>query len=302
MSKAMTALALLIPLILFAFLAEARLSPGHAQETGIAPMGALKEIIPGYYRYNSHGFISGVIDTSDGVVVIDALGSEVVAKDELRQITAMLHKPVRYLISSTFHNNYTRGNVVYTDAVKIGTENYRTDLVDLMQGLPEAQRQARLPDLTYGDRMALHLGGKDIEILYIGRAHTRGDSIVFVPKDHIVYMSELFFYDRFPWMDSGYVNWINAIDIALKLDANIFVPAHGTMPDNPLESRQALVRFRKVLVDARDAVEKQIAQGATQDQAAARVLLPQYKELDGYRQQREVVVRRMYEDLKGELP
>ena len=170
-----------------------------------------------------------------------------------------------------------------------------------MKNLPAAQQQARLPNFTYRDRLTITPGGKEIQILHVGRAHTRGDSIVFVPADRIVYMSELFFYDRFPWMADGYVNWINAIDIALKLDADIFVPAHGTMAADPRESRQALIRFGQILIDARDAVEKEIARGATEDQTAAAVLLPQYKNLSGYQQQREVVVRRIYRDLTSPL-
>jgi hypothetical protein len=102
-------------------------------------------------------------------------------------------------------------------------------------------------------------------------------------------------------MADGYVNWINAIDIALNLDADIFVPAHGTLTANPRDSRAALIRFRQILIDARDAVEKEIARGATESQVAATVMLPQYKELDGYRQQRDVVVRRIYRDLKSLL-
>jgi cyclase len=152
--------------------------------------------------------------------------------------------------------------------------------------------------------MTLNLGGKEIQIVHIGKAHTRGDSIVFVPEDRIVYLSELLFYDRFPWMNSGYVDWINAIDIALNLDADIFVPGQGpaNWMTNPKASRQALVRFRQILVDARDAVEKEIARGATEDQAVAAVQLPQYQGLNGYRQQKETVVRRTYQDLKGTLP
>ncbi len=125
-----------------------------------------------------------------------------------------------------------------------------------------------------------------------------------MPEDRIVYLSELLFYDRFPWMNSGYVDWINAIDIVLNLDADIFVPGQGpaNWTTNPKASRQALVRFRQILVDARDAVEKEIARGATEDQAVAAVQLPQYQGLNGYRQQRETVVRRTYQDLKGALP
>ena len=304
MPRSVMALAFLFPFCVFAFLSDARLNPASAQASEDLQTGTLLQIIPGHYRYNSNGFISGVIVTSEGVVVVDALSNEAMAEHERQLIASIIGQPVRYLISSPFHNNYTRGNVAYQDVTSIGHENYKADLLALMEedNVPMAEQEARLPDQTYRDRMMLHLGGKEIQILHIGPAHTRGDSIVFVPEDRIVYMSELFFYERFPWMNSGYINWINAIDIALNLEADIFVPSHGFMSDDPLESREALVRFRQTLVDARDAVQREIAQGATEDQVAATVLLPQYESLSGYQQQREVVVRRTYRDLKGTLP
>ena len=304
MPRSVMALAFLFPFFVFAFLSDARLNPASAQASEDLQTGTLLQIIPGHYRYNSNGFISGVIVTSEGVVVVDALSNEAMAEHERQLIASIIGQPVRYLISSPFHNNYTRGNVAYQDVTSIGHENYKADLLALMEedNVPMAEQEARLPDQTYRDRMTLHLGGKEIQILHIGPAHTRGDSIVFVPEDRIVYMSELFFYERFPWMNSGYINWINAIDIALNLEADIFVPSHGFMSDDPLESREALVRFRQTLVDARDAVQREIAQGATEDQVAATVLLPQYESLSGYQQQREVVVRRTYRDLKGTLP
>ena len=244
MPRSVMALAFLFPLCLFVFIAEARLNPAAPQAFDDPEPGTLEQIIPGHYLYNSNGFLSGVIVTSEGVVVVDALSNEAMANHERQLISSIIRQPVRFLISSTFHNNYTRGNVAYQDTIKIGHENYKVDLLDLMKDVPAAEREARLPHQTYRDRMMLYVGGKEIQILHFGRAHTRGDSIVFVPEDRIVYMSELFFYDRFPWMNTGYVDWIHALDIALHLEADIFVPSHGRMSDDPRESRQALVRFR----------------------------------------------------------
>jgi hypothetical protein len=103
-------------------------------------------------------------------------------------------------------------------------------------------------------------------------------------------------------MNDGHVDWINTLDIALKLDADIFVPGQGpsSIASNPRASRDALVRARQVLVDFRDAVQREIARGATEDQAVAAVLLPQYQNMVGYQQQRPVLVRRMYQGLKGQ--
>ena len=278
------------------------------QVTEALQTGTLMQIIPGHYLYNAGFQNSGVIVTNEGVVVVDGLNSEARGRHARQLISETIGQPVRYLISSTFHDNFTQGNVAYRDVVSIGNELYRADLLDMMRedGVPATVQAARLPDLTYRDRMTLRLGGKEIQIIHNGPAHTRGDSIVFVPEDRIVYVSELYFYDRFPWMNTGYVNWINAIDTALSLDADIFVPGQGHenmfAAGFPRESRRALERFRQVLVDARDAVQREIAQGATEDQVAATVLLPQHRDLGGYEQQREVVVRRTYLDLKGLLP
>jgi hypothetical protein len=104
-------------------------------------------------------------------------------------------------------------------------------------------------------------------------------------------------------MNSGYLNWIHAIDMILNLDADIIVPGNGEWAFNdPQVTRQALLQSRQVLVDARDAVQREIAQGATEDQVATRVLLQQYERLTGYEPQRAVMVRRMYQELKDTLP
>jgi glyoxylase-like metal-dependent hydrolase (beta-lactamase superfamily II) len=280
--------------------------PVSAQDAGGPQTGTLEQIIPGHYTYTSGNRVSGVIVTSEGVVVLDALSSEAMARHKRQLIATTIKQPVRFLISSTFHDNYTEGNVAYDDVIRIGHEDYKADLLDMMKKdkVPEALQAARLPHQTYRGRMSLHLGSKEIQILHLGKGHTRGDSIVFVPADRIVYMSELLFYDRFPYMNTGYIDWIETLDAALKLDADIFVPGQGpaTWQSDPRASRQAMLRFRQVLVDFRDAVQKEIARGATEDDVVATVMLPQYQGLGGYKPQREVVLRRTYRNLKGTLP
>ena len=270
-----------------------------------APTGTLKQLAPGHYAFASGGFNSGVIATSEGVVVIDALSPESLSRQERDAIANQIKQPVRFLVSSTFHNNYSRGNVAYRDVFKIGTEDYRTDLLQLMQreNVSEEERKARLPTQTYRDRVTLYLGGKEIQILYPGKAHTRGDSIVFVPQDRIVYMSELFFHEQFPFMDDGYgVSWIKALEVAEALGADIFVPGHGPIPDNPRETREGLRRAKQVLINLRDSVQREMARGATEEQAVAAIQFPEYAQMRGYPAQKDVAVRRVYRELKGQIP
>ncbi|HEY7300119.1 MAG TPA: MBL fold metallo-hydrolase [Xanthobacteraceae bacterium] len=266
--------------------------------------GSLRQIIPGYYAYTSGSFNSGVIATSDGVVVLDALNSAAVGRAERQAIANTTEAPVRVLVSSTFHNNYSKGNVAYADVWKIGHENYRTDLLALMQRekVSAEEQKARLPNQTYQDRVTLYFGGKEIQVLYMGRAHTRGDSIIYVPQDRIAYLSELFFADQFPYIDDGYgLDWLKALDAVQALGAQIYVPAHGPITSDPRESQESLHRARQILVDIRDAVQQAIAHGATEEQALATVQWPQYEKLRGYSAQREVAVRRLYRQLSGSL-
>jgi cyclase len=279
---------------------DARLKPAERNRTG-----TLRQLIPGYYVFSSTSFNSGVIATNEGVVVLDALSSETIARQEREAIASVIKQPVRFLVSSTFHNNYTWGNVAYPDVIKIGHENYRADLMAQMQrdrAAPENQK-ARLPQVTYRDRLTIHLGGKEIQILYLGRGHTRGDSILFVLQDRIAYVSELFFSDQFLYINDGYgLSWLKTLDAIEALPADILVPGHGPIPQDPQETREALHRFRQILVDLRDAMQQEIARGATEDQAAAAIKLAQYEKMQGYTSQREVAVRRMYKEMTGTLP
>src|SRR5262245_17572284 len=266
--------------------------------------GALRQIIPGHYVYSSSTYNSGIIATSDGVVVLDALNTEAVARAQRDAIANTIKQPVRVLVSSTFHDNYSKGNIAYKDVLKIGTENYRTDLLALMQRqkVPAEEQAARLPNQTFRDRVTLYQGGKEIQVLFVGRAHTRGDSIIFVPQDRIVYLSELYFAEQFLFINDGYgIDWLRALDAVEALGADIFVPGHGPIPADPKETRQGLRRFRQMLVDVRDAVQKEIARGATEDQAVASIRWPQYEGLLGYDAQRETAVRRLYQQLTGKL-
>lgn len=280
-----------------------------AQAPQNANSGTLRQIIPGHYVYSvmngGRPFNSGIIATNEGALVIDALGSDAVARAERESIATVIKQPIRYLLSSPFHDQFSKGNLAYGDVLKIGHENYRAGLINQMQtgGASAEEQRTRLPNATYRDRMTLYLGGKEIQILYLGRAHTDGDSIVFVPQDRIAYLSELFFSEEFPNMAGGYgVSWLEVLDRIDALGADIFIPGHGPIPDDPKATVAGLHRLRQIFVDMRDALRTQIARGATEDQAAAAVKLEQYEKMPNYAAQRETTVRRMYKDLTVKLP
>jgi glyoxylase-like metal-dependent hydrolase (beta-lactamase superfamily II) len=273
----------------------------------------LRQIQPGYYVF-LHGdsapgisstFNSGIIVTHEGVVVIDALGSPDIAREVRAAISSVTSQPVRYLITSSFHKEFTGGNSVYADAIRISHENARADLLQFLQqqGASAEERARSLPQLTYRDRITIYLGGKEIQVLFLGRAHTRGDSIVFVPQDRIAYLSEVFDFDEFPYISNGYsADWMQTLEAAQALPVDIVVPGHGFLPKGPNATRAALRRQWQILKDVRDAVQEQIRRGATEDAAVAAVQLPQYQHYKGYSRALEIAVRRIYRELTVGLP
>jgi len=277
--------------------AQAQMNPPDAELT-------MRELAPGHYVLQAGRFNSGVIATDQGTIVVDAIAPETVSRQQRDLIQRQLRQPVRYLVSSTFHDNYSKGNVSFHDVTKIGSERYRTDLLALMQRdhVSTEEQQARLPTVTFRERMTVYLGGQEVQILHLGKGHTASDSVVYVPQDRIAYLGELYFYEEYPFMADGYgVSWIDTLGKIEALDADIFVPAHGRMPMNPRDTRDGLRRAKQRLIATRDAVQREIARGATEDQAVAAIQFPEYEGLRGYPAQKDIAVRRIYQELKGQL-
>jgi len=271
----------------------------------------LREIKSGCYVYlhsdNTPGvsstFNNGVIVTKEGVVVIDGQRTEALTRQVRESIPRVTSQPVRFLISATFHNPFTGGNAVYSDVLRIGHENCRADFFNLLKDMPAEEKMRRIPQLTYRDRMTLYLGGKEIQILYLGRAHTRGDSIVFLPEDKVAYLGEVFYLDEFPYISEGYsADWLKTLETAETLKADIFVPAHGFLPKDLKESRTWLRQQSQVLRDVRNAVQEQVKRGASENEAVLAIDLPEYKRFKGYGRALEIAVRRIHREMTVGLP
>lgn len=285
--------------------------PLHSPAQGVDYRAGLRELRNGCFVYLhtddrpgvSSTFNSGVIVTDEGVVVIDALGSEAIARQVRQAVSKATSKPIRFLISTTPHRPFTGGNAVYADTFRIAQENTRADLMKLLEKEPAEAQQNKLPRLTFREQTTLYLGGKEIRILFPGRGHTRSDTIVFLPQDRIVYMGETFYCNEFPYISSGYsADWMRTIEAAEKLGADIFVPGHGFLPKDLKETRAELSSHRQVLKEIHDAVSVQVKKGLSEDEALGAIELPQLKRFKGYQRALEIAVRRIYRELTTGLP
>lgn len=123
-----------------------------------------------------------------------------------------------------------------------------------------------LPDLTFDKSLILHRSGRDIVLLFLGRGHTSGDVVVYLPKEKIVATGDLL-HGWMPFMADGYpTEWVATLDQVGKLDFDRIVGGHGGV-----KPRSHLTTFRNYLADLIDETRRARQRGEALEKAKATV-------------------------------
>ena len=163
----------------------------------------------------------------------------------------------------------------------------------------------RPPNITYRDTMKVVKGGREVQLHFVGRGHTGGDTMVFLPQERIVFTGDFFLgrpgVNALPYMGDGFVNeWPASLDGLKALQFDVIVPGHGT----PFRERNQIDDLQRYLRDLWKQVSDLRAEGVTAEEAAGRVDLSAHEPLYGARARsvdpRAVV--RIYEILQIQHP
>lgn len=129
-----------------------------------------------------------------------------------------------------------------------------------------------LPNETFDGELALKVGDKDVQLVDVGPAHTRGDVLVYVPQDRVVFTGDILFVGGHPAIWAGPVsNWIKACDRILAWDVEAIVPGHG-----PITDKSGVREFRDYLVYLMAESRKCYDAGMTFQQAADHIALDRW--------------------------
>ncbi len=152
--------------------------------------------------------------------------------------------------------------------------------------------RARAPDLSLSRRLTLHGGGREIQLLFLGRGHTGGDVVVYLPAEELVFTGDLL-QPGAPYLGDGYPDeWIATLEALEELDFEWVLPGHGA----PFSERAEIERFlRDFAAEARS----HRAAGLPPEEAARRMRLPGWEEYAGWMlgipAAMELQLRRLYE-------
>jgi len=247
--------------------------------------------------------VSLFVTTPEGVFVADGQGSVEETQRMVEAIREISDAPITHVVIASDHGDHTAGNSAFPkDAVFYAHPTSAATLRASAQQARPGSPPVILPTEMVPDRRTLNLGGKEIQILFLGRAHTGGDLSVYLPKEEILFMSEAYLNRVFPAMRSAYPSeWVAVIDRAKKMDVDVYVPGHGFV-DSPRVLREELDRYQQALRQVIAEGKRLHAAGVPVEEAVKQASFGDLADWSLHSNQREIAIRRVYAELNGELP
>lgn len=191
-----------------------------------------------------------IVVTSDGVLVADGQGTTANTARLVQDIARLTPQPIRYVVVGSEHGDHRGGDSAFPPSTTFIAHPFSQ--ANLRRQADAALTRSGtttivVPGETVSERRVLTLGDTTVEILFLGRAHTGGDLVVFLPRERIVFASEVFSNRVFPSMANGYpTEWLDTLHRVEALPADIFVPAHGFV-DSASVLKEELVNYRRAL-------------------------------------------------------
>jgi glyoxylase-like metal-dependent hydrolase (beta-lactamase superfamily II) len=195
------------------------------------------------YAYTAEGDPNtGIVIGDDAVMVIDTQATPVMAQDVIRRIREVTDKPIRYVVLSHYHavrvlgaSGYRPEHVIASrDTWDLIVERGEQDMKSEIERFPRLFRAVESvpgltwPTLVFEQRLTLWLGKLQVDIMQLGRGHTKGDTVVWLPQEKILFSGDLVEYDATPYTGDAYLtDWPATLDAIARLQPEQLVPGRG---------------------------------------------------------------------------
>lgn len=242
----------------------------HLKPIQVAPHTYFVQGFPEMGSSANQNFISnaGFVVTPKGVVVVDALGSPILAKKLITEIARITSQKVVAVIVSHYHADHVYG---LQEFKKIGAKIYAQGegrsyissetakqrlIASRIDFAPWVNESTRLvsADVWIDQKTKLNIGGIQFLISRVGPAHAPEDLMVYVPSEKVLFAGDLVFRGRIPFVgNADSRGWISALDEIEKLKPQIVIPGHGAYSTKPSED---IAFTRNYLNYLRDSMSK----------------------------------------------
>lgn len=300
------------------------MSKPFASEADLEEKEEILEILDdGVYALTAGGDPTvGAIEGEDFLICFEARATPYMAGRWLAKLRQITEKPVRYLVLSHYHAVRTLGAAAFDAEVIVSHQNTLELIAErgMEDWASEAGRMPRLfqgaegiagltwPTVTFTDRLQIALGGDrgSVELAYLGRGHTRGDIVAWMPRQRIVFAGDLVESEAALYTGDAYhLDWMTTtLDRVAALGATTLVGGRGRVVRDG-EVKDAIDQTRGFLVVMKEAVESVMKSGGNLKQAfdaAHDALAPKYGGWPIFEHTLPFDVSRMWDELTGDNP
>ena len=205
---------------------------------------------------------TGVIIGDDGVLVVDAQATPVMAREVIRRIRRVTSKPIKYVVLSHYHavrvlgaSAYRAREIIASEAtLGLIRERGKQDMASEIERFPRLFRGKESipgltwPTLTFRGEMTLRMGRLEVQIIHPGPGHTGGDTIVWVPSQRVLFAGDLVEYKAGIYTGDAHLEeWPNTLARLRALKPRALVPGRGPALVTAAQSANA-IRFTQDFV------------------------------------------------------
>lgn len=276
------------------------------------------ELGPGLYCLTAEGDPnSGVIIGDDSVMVVDARATPVLARELVDRIRKITDKPIKYVLLSHYHAVRVLGASAYGAEHVIASQG----TYDLIRERgqqdfdSEAQRFPRLfqaietvpgltwPTLIFENSLTLFMGKREVRIMHLGKGHSKGDTVAWLPKEKVLFSGDLVEYGAAPYCGDAYFKeWPQTVDKVRALGPEKLVPGRGDALMSPAEVARALEGTQGFLREMTEIVQKGVVAKHSLKQvydAAYAKMQPKYGHWVIFEHCQPFNVSRCYDEMSG---
>ena len=246
------------------------------------------ELGPGLYGYTAEGDPnSGVVIGPDSVLVVDAQATPAMAADVIARIRTVTDKPVSHVVLSHYHavrvlgaSGYAGAEIITSDVTRdMIAERGQQDMDSEIGRFPRLFRGKDTipgltwPTLTFHKRMTLWMGQREVQIIHVGRSHTAGDTVVWLPKERVLFAGDTVEYGATPYCgDAHFTDWPATLAAVKALGAERLVPGRGRSLMNTAEVAEAIEQTGSFTADLFAVAKRCVAKGADLGQTYAEAM------------------------------
>ena len=230
------------------------------------------------YAYTAEGDPNtGVIVGDDAVMVVDTQATPVMAQDVIRHIRTVTDKPIQYVVLSHYHavrvlgaSGYKPEHIIASrDTYDLIVERGEADKASEIGRFPRLFRNVESvpagmtwPTITFSGQMSIWLGQLEVQLLQVGRGHTKGDTIAWLPEQKILFSGDLVEFDATPYAGDAYFqDWPQTLDKLAAMKPRALVPGRGAALTTPEQVAAGLQGTRDFIADVWGSVKAGVAAG-----------------------------------------